>query len=157
MWEAFRRESVRSNWLVFIDGRNVSFQIQRNAYVWSLCPFHSSCLPRQNKVHIPAYVLEPGYHFRCHKDSMEIQHLVLSYPEQGPAKFSKITDTARRTWALALPFIVRGNSCATWKAQTIVNCSAGEISHYSIFQYPITSTKELGQLWRYLFTYVSSV
>lgn len=88
---------------------------------------------------------------------METQHLVLWYPEQGLAKFSKIIHIARRIWALALPFTVGGKSCAIWKAQMIVNHSAGEISRYSIFRYPITSTEELGWLWRFLFMYVSSV
>lgn len=77
---------------------------------------------------------------------MEIQHLVLRYPEQGLAKFSKIIHIARRIWALALPFTVGGNSCAIWKAWVIMSHAAGEISHYAIFQYPITSIKELGQL-----------
>lgn len=67
--------------------------------------------------------------------------------------FSMTIHSARQIWALALLFIVRGTSWAIWKAQMIVNHSAGEFSHYSIFQYPITSTKELGKPWRCLFIY----
>lgn len=78
--------------------------------------------------------------------------------EQGPGwSFSKIIHVAESTWVLHLTFAVGCTSSAIGKARVILNDSLRETPRYPSFHYHITSTEEVDQLWRYLFTHVPSV